>query len=207
MITDPVTREMAKHYRAHPTSFAFRVIARNFKTTTAVVYGRLWRAGVVPRRGHALYYTDEEIAQAYLQRGSLAAVAEELGISFYVVKDALRRQGVTPTIRRRVPQVSPAQVLDTIARLRPDVEWKDIAQRLGITPQTLWKYRTRLTSTSEVRGHDDATRSPGSGSARSALHSETRRNPPEVGLRVGRGGHPARHPETVGGHERLSNRG
>ena len=61
---------------------------------------RLYKAGVIGNN-KPMYYTDEEVVQAYVQNPSMSVLAEELGMSFYSVRAALQRQGVEPLDNKR----------------------------------------------------------------------------------------------------------
>ena len=140
-----ITAYMADRYRFRPGPATIAAMASDLGMTPRAVYARLWRAGVLRKDVHAMYHTDEALVAAYERLGSIAAVVQELGVQFYTVKDVLARRGRKPSTRPRALKIPLETVKAAIVELRAhDLEWQDIAKRLGIAPGTLWDYRKRM---------------------------------------------------------------
>lgn len=149
LASTPLTTYMVDRYKFRPGTETIKAMAENLGMTVNAVYARLWRAGVLRKESTAMYHSSEEIVAAYARLGSLAAVVRELGVQFYTARDILTRNQVPLRGRRRgrprPPKVPPEVVRATIQTLRAhDVEWRDIAKRLGISPGTLWAYRKQI---------------------------------------------------------------
>ena len=143
----PLTKYTIDRYCFRPGKATLSAIAADLHVSEAVVYARLWRAGVLRRESvKAMYHDDDAVLKAYHELRSIQAVADTLGVQFYVVRDILRRHGLTPRPRPRSTKIPESTIRSAINQLRPDVQWKDIAERLGIAPGTLWDYRRRFTS-------------------------------------------------------------
>lgn len=145
MRRDPLTTYMVDRYTSRPGSETLRAMAEQLGMSTRTVYARLYRAGALRGDPHAMFHSDEALVAAYQRLGSLARVVAELGVQFYVLRAVLARNGVQVIRPRKPPKVAPEVVIAKIQELRSqDVEWGDIAHRLGINRATLWGYRRRL---------------------------------------------------------------
>ena len=98
-----LTKYMVDYYRHRGNvSSAIESLAKLFEISTNAVYSRLWRAGAIDQMAHqAMYWSDEQILDAWNRLGSLASVVAECGVCFYVVKAALVRQGVVPPTKKQ----------------------------------------------------------------------------------------------------------
>lgn len=82
-------------YIYDPSPSCIKQLARLFNLSVPAVMARLYRAGAIASAPQqAMFYTDDQIAEAYLRLRSRMKIAEEMGISFYTVTAALRRKGV-----------------------------------------------------------------------------------------------------------------
>jgi len=91
-----------KHALQHnlPVEKVLQECADVLKCTVSAIKARLYRAGLKGNNS-PMYYSDEQIVEAYKKHPSLSALAEELGCTFYTVRAALLRLGITPLSNRR----------------------------------------------------------------------------------------------------------
>lgn len=144
MRRSPETEVLISLYQIRHASIA--EIAEAYRLTPGAVYARLWRAGAIPRDSQAMYHTDPEIVAAYQELGSMTQTAETLGCTFYTVRDALGRAGLTaPRHGHEQASLRPAQVSTLVTLyLTRDLRWKELAARVRLSRGTLWVYRKRM---------------------------------------------------------------
>jgi hypothetical protein len=94
--------ERAKFF-AIPEVQVIRECAEWLGCSVSAIRARLYRAGI-KGQGNPMFFSDQEIADAYRETPSMTLLAERMGVGFYAIRAALLRSGVKPLDNRRTSQ-------------------------------------------------------------------------------------------------------